>query len=144
VIETSPRQSSARWPDQNESSWWAGTTADACLWAEGIAGLDGAHRQPASVEASVRTVASGGAHASVRVSARVAGKLQAMSSGPVSRSSRSLMVLEPFAQALVHLRVVQQREVVGGADVVAVFGLEWDPAGAAASGGAGSQNEDVA
>ena len=53
-------------------------------------------------------------------------------------------MLEPFAQALVHLRVVQQREVVGRADVVAVLGLKWDPSGAAASGGARCQHEDVA
>ena len=53
-------------------------------------------------------------------------------------------MLEPFAQALVHLGMVQQREVVGGADVVAVLGLEWDSPGAAAPGGAGRQHEDVA
>src|SRR5206468_178851 len=45
---------------------------------------------------------------------------------------------------LVHLRVVQQGEVVGGAHVMAVFSLEGDSSGAALSGGAGYQHEDVA
>src|SRR5437764_11974807 len=40
--------------------------------------------------------------------------------------------------------MVHQREVVGGADVIAVFRPEWDSPGAALAGGAGDQYEDVA
>ena len=46
---------------------------------------------------------------------------------PGTRRGSAAGLLEPLAQALVDLGVVQQREVVGGADVVAVLGLEWDP-----------------
>jgi hypothetical protein len=40
--------------------------------------------------------------------------------------------------------MVQQREMMGGAHVVAVLGLEWDAPGAAPSGGAGHKHENVA
>ncbi|MGC1814505.1 MAG: hypothetical protein WA696_10240, partial [Solirubrobacterales bacterium] len=53
-------------------------------------------------------------------------------------------MLEPFAQALVNLGVVQQREMMGGAHVVAVLGLEWDAPRPAPPGGAGHKHEDVA
>ena len=63
------------------------------------------------------------------------------SGGDRERLGRSC---QPVVEALVDLGVVQQREMVGGADVVAVLGLEWDPPGAALSRGAGCQHEDVA
>ena len=63
---------------------------------------------------------------------------------PRTRRGSAAGVLEPFAQALVNLGVVQQREMMGGAHVVAVLGLEWDAPGASPSGGAGHKHEDVA
>ena len=62
----------------------------------------------------------------------------------VVTSAGAAVRLEPPAQAPVDLGVVQQRKVVRGADVVAVFVLERDPPSAAPSGSAGRQHEDVA
>src|SRR5436190_18408602 len=52
--------------------------------------------------------------------------------------------LKPAAKALVDLGVIQQREMVGRADVMSVLGLEGDPASTALSRGARHEHEDVA
>src|SRR5436305_601031 len=59
------------------------------------------------------------------------------------RGGSSAGMLEPFPQTLVYVWVVQEREVVRGAHVVTVLGLEWDASGAALSSRARDENEDV-
>src|SRR5436305_12811378 len=50
---------------------------------------------------------------------------------------------QPCAQPLVDLRVVQERETMSGADVIAVLGLEQDPSAPAASGCSRDEHETV-